>query len=399
MNTNKNAKYLHIANTLRQDIQSGLLPPESKLDTEDILMEQYQAGRNTIRHAVALLEEEGLLVRRQGSGTYIRRPLREKTMTIGVMATYLSEYVFPMMIQGIEEETARLGYRFLLRSTGNRIDEEKTLLQQFIEHPVDGLIIQASKSAFPNPNLEFYQQLFSLQIPVVFLCNYYPSLFPGRESPSNHQPSRLFSHISSPFVETAWNLPVSSSVKSERTASAITTDDFQGGYLAAEALIKQGHRHIAGLFKADDITGQERYAGFLAAMRTYQLEIDDGCIFWYSTGHRKRMFDGSWAEAVYNTIRPASAVICFNDQIAVPLMKLLLQKGKRIPEDMAMISFDNSSLASLAPVPLTSLDYDKQEIGRLAVQTLIKQIEQPGTASFLTLPFRLIQRESTSSCI
>ena len=64
-----------------------------------------------------------------------------------------------------------------------------------------------------------------------------------------------------------------------------------------------------------------------------------------------------------------------------------------------MISFDNSSLASLAPVPLTSLDYDKQEIGRLAVQTLIKQIEQPGTASFLTLPFRLIQRESTSSCI
>ena len=398
MNTNKNAKYLHIANTLRQDIQSGLLPPESRLDTEDILMERYQAGRNTIRHAVAILEEEGLLVRRQGSGTYIRSSLREKTMTIGVMATYLSEYVFPMMIQGIEEETARLGYRFLLRSTGNRIDAEKTLLQQFIEHPVDGLIIQASKSAFPNPNLDLYQQLSSLQIPMIFLCNYYPGLFPGREYPETLPSRHLPGHTSSPFADAALRLPISSA-QSERIASAITTDDFQGGYLAAETLIKQGHRHIAGLFKADDITGQERYAGFLAAMRTYQLEIDDGCIFWYSTGHRKRMFDGSWAEAVYDTIRPASAVICFNDQIAVPLMKLLLQKGKRIPEDMAMISFDNSSLASLAPVPLTSLDYDKQEIGRLAVQTLIKQIEQPGAASFLTLPFRLIQRESTSSCI
>ncbi|MCI8625052.1 MAG: substrate-binding domain-containing protein [Lachnospiraceae bacterium] len=355
MNTRKNAKYLQIADAIRQNIQSGILPPDSKLAIEDTLMEQYQAGRNTVRHAVALLEKEGLLIRKQGSGTYIRSQKREKTMTIGVMATYLSEYVFPMMIQGIEEETARLGYRFLIRSTRNRIDEERKLLQQFIDSPVDGLIIHASKSAFPNPNLELYQTLSNLNIPFLFLCTYYPNL----------------------------------------SAPAVTTDDFQGGYLAAETLIRQGHRHIAGVFKADDITGQKRYAGFLAAMRTYQLEIDDGCIFWYSTGHRKRMFDGSWAEAVYDTVSPASAVICFNDQIAVPLMKLLLQKGKRIPEDIAMISFDNSSLARLAPVPLTSLDYDKQEIGRLAVQTLIGQIEQHDAAPLPPLPFRLVEREST----
>ena len=337
MNTRKNAKYLQIADAIRQNIQSGILPPDSKLAIEDTLMEQYQAGRNTVRHAVALLEKEGLLIRKQGSGTYIRSQKREKTMTIGVMATYLSEYVFPMM-------TARLGYRFLIRSTRNRIDEERKLLQQFIDSPVDGLIIHASKSAFPNPNLELYQTLSNLNIPFLFLCTYYPNL----------------------------------------SAPAVTTDDFQGGYLAAETLIRQGHRHIAGVFKADDITGQKRYAGFLAAMRTYQLEIDDGCIFWYSTGHRKRMFDGSWAEAVYDT-----------DQIAVPLMKLLLQKGKRIPEDIAMISFDNSSLARLAPVPLTSLDYDKQEIGRLAVQTLIGQIEQHDAAPLPPLPFRLVEREST----
>ncbi len=51
MNTRKNAKYLQIADAIRQNIQSGILPPDSKLAIEDTLMEQYQAGRNTVRHA------------------------------------------------------------------------------------------------------------------------------------------------------------------------------------------------------------------------------------------------------------------------------------------------------------------------------------------------------------
>lgn len=353
----KNKKYEQIAESLRAKIRSGRLLPDSQIDTEDILMKKYGVGKNTIRHAVSLLEEEGLLKRRQGSGTYVTLPkkMKQGTMTIGVMVVSLSEYIFPVMIRGIEAETDRQGYRFLLRSTGNRVDEERRLLQYFIDNPVDGLIVEASKAAFPNPNLELYRQLFSLKIPVVFLCSHYAAL--------------------------------------EGTVF-ISTDDFSGGYLAAESLIRRGHRRIAGLFKADDITGQQRYAGFMVAMRTNGLEINDGSIFWYTTGQRKNMFHGTWGDAIFAAIEEASAVICFNDQAAVPLMNLLIQKGKHIPEDMAVISFDNSSFGQLAPIPLSSLDYDKEGIGALAVRKLVHMIEGKEEHS-QEIPWTLVERDSS----
>ena len=91
-----------------------------------------------------------------------------------------------------------------------------------------GLIVEGSKTALPNPNLDLYEKLDLAGIPVVFIHGSYGAL-PG--------------------------------------AVCVSDDNFGGGYQLARHLIARGHTKIAGIFKSDDIQGHQRYLGYLTAMR------------------------------------------------------------------------------------------------------------------------------------
>ena len=125
-----------------------------------------------------VLEQEGFIQRRQGSGTYVRRVerRRERSWNVGVMATYISEYIFPSILRGIEGELSEEGFFPLLSATKNRVDNERRILEDYMEKRVDGLIVEGTKSALPNPNLHLYEKLKEMGIPVVFFNSYYPAL-------------------------------------------------------------------------------------------------------------------------------------------------------------------------------------------------------------------------------
>ena len=95
-------------------------------------------------------------------------------------------------------------------------------------------------------------------------------------------------------------------------------------------------------------------------------------------------------------LAPCTAVVCYNDQIAAPLMASLLRAGRRVPEDIAVISFDRSVYSDLTPVPLTSLAHPKEEIGRVAARKLLHMLhgrrEHPAV-----LPWTLEERQSTAA--
>ena len=175
---NSGHKYALVADDIRNAIKSGDIAPGSRLETEEALSARYDVSRQTIRHAISILVDEGLVLRRQGSGTYVldERVARRRTKTIGVVTTYISEYILPSMIRGIEEVTSERGYTFHIRSTSNRMDNEKDVLNNLLQNPVDGLIVEGSKTAFPNPNLEIYQKIIQSGIPIVFLSGYYNAL-------------------------------------------------------------------------------------------------------------------------------------------------------------------------------------------------------------------------------
>ena len=97
-------KYLQVADILRREIAEGVFRDGQTLMTEEELRVRFNVSRQTVRQAIALLEDDGLVDRRRGSGTYVRHGPRHRqgTVRVGVVTTYITDYIFPAIVQGIE---------------------------------------------------------------------------------------------------------------------------------------------------------------------------------------------------------------------------------------------------------------------------------------------------------
>ena len=103
-------KYQRIAEWLQQKIADGTYGPGDKLPSEQELREQFDVSRQTVRSALAVLEEEGLIYGRQGSGNFVRDPTEEeagKSRRFAVVTTYVDNFIFPKIIQGFEQVLSR----------------------------------------------------------------------------------------------------------------------------------------------------------------------------------------------------------------------------------------------------------------------------------------------------
>ena len=215
------SKYKLLADELRRKITDKIYQAGNKLPSELELQEQFQVSRQTVRNALELLERQGLVRSRQGSGTYVvdrEAEEQKKSRRIAVVTTYVDNYIFPRIIQGIEGVLAKEGFQVQIAFTGNRIWKEEVILLDLLEQDLRGLIIETTKSALPNPNLPLYRRLREKGIPVLFINSRYPEL----------------------------DCPV------------VCLQDEQAGRLAAECLLANGHKKIGGFFKRDDGQGVRR---------------------------------------------------------------------------------------------------------------------------------------------
>ena len=115
-------------------------------------------------------------------------------------------------------------------------------------------------------------------------------------------------------------------------------------------------------------------------------------MLWYTTETKENLFDKP--EEVLKHLGDNTAVVCYNDEVAFGLVKCLLSAGKRIPEDVAVVSFDNSALSRISQVPITSLSYEDRNIGRIAAQKLVDILNGKQVSSEV-LPWTFIQKESS----
>ena len=158
----------------------------------------------------------------------------------------------------------------------------------------------------------------------------------------------------------------------------------------------KGHRSVAGIFKSDDRQGPERYSGFVSEIVQKKLPLEEEHICWYDTAGREALLEGhaDWLERFAGErLSPCTAVVCYNDEIAYALERCLLGKGLRVSEDIAVVSFDNSHLCSLSPVPLTSLSHERHQLGSSAAEALLRMIRQK-PASGASFPWSLRERVS-----
>ena len=147
-------KYLLVADTLRKEIAKGVFRDGQTLMTEEELRVRFDVSRQTVRQAIALLEDDGLVDRRRGSGTYVRHGPRRRqgAIQIGVVATYITDYIFPSILQGIEGTLNKAGAVMNLSATYNDSRTERNILERMLDGQVDGLIVEGTRTAMAAEN-------------------------------------------------------------------------------------------------------------------------------------------------------------------------------------------------------------------------------------------------------
>lgn len=163
-------KYELIKDFIIEGINSGKFKEGEKIYSENMLARKFKVSRHTVRRAIMELEFEGLLVSLKGRGTFVAKKSADSSKCIAVLTTFISDYIFPLIIRGIEKVIAHEGYGLLLFSTDNSYEFERYHLESIINNPnIDAVIIEPTKSALPSKNLELYKKLIQKDIPVIFI--------------------------------------------------------------------------------------------------------------------------------------------------------------------------------------------------------------------------------------
>ena len=353
-----NAKYQMVADALRTGILDGTY--QKTLPTELALCDRFQVSRQTVRQALSLLESERLIDRRQGSGSHIRErkePVPHRRLSIAVVTTYISDYIFPSILREIEAVCSENNSAPLLFATQNQFDNERKILQTLLGmEQLDGVLVEGTKTGLPNPNIALYRQLMDKGIPLVFMHGNYEQL-----------PDTL----------------------------SVLDDNVAGGRMLVEYLYRKGHRKIAGIFKYDDLQGRQRFVGYLDAMQELGLSLADKDILWYSTDQKDSFlrdgFSVTWTDELLSR---STALICYNDEIASRVVSYLTKKGISIPGDVAVVSFDNSQYSEMSIPRITSLSHERHNVGRLAAELLFRHLRGEPCSSQLA-PWVLMEKESS----
>ncbi len=327
------AKYQQIVEWVQEQVRDGALSYGEKLPPESAISTRFGVSRQTVRRAFNVLAQEGYLESRQGSGSFIvyRDPGPKKSSRIiGVITTYADTYIFPSILKGIESVLTSQGYTMWLALTHNQTDQERRALLSMSAKNVDGLILEPAKSGLPTPNEGLYQKLIDEKLPLLFINGYFPQL----------------------------------------TAPHVSMDDRRAGYLATSFLVKAGHRKIAGIFKMDDYQGRLRYAGYLDALLEMGIEPEDSQVMWYTTEDAGELE----SRGAVAKLTGCTAVVCYNDELAVQLIAVLERHGVTVPEGISLTSIDNSGLAPVCRTPLTSVAHPMEKLGETAAEQVLKMI-------------------------
>ena len=329
-------KYMQIAEYFKAQIISGKIVSGQQLSTESEIAEKFKVSRHTVRHALSEMEKDSFIYREQGKGTYCSS--REKSTerkTIAVITTFISNYIFPSIIRGIEEVLSSAGYNFMLLNTNNEKQKEAECLQKIIANNVVGLIVEPTMSAYENVNINWYKELEKREIPYIMMNAKYDELDPAY----------------------------------------VIMDDVEGEYIITKYLLQLGHRRIAGIFKRDDMQGVNRQLGYTKALEEFGIAFNNEFVNSFETNEETFSPYEFTASLINKSERP-SAIICYNDQIAIYALQAIRDAGLQIPDDISVTGYDDSDIAIASELKFTTVAHPKEDMGRRTARLLINMIQE-----------------------
>ena len=354
-------KYRHVFDELRKEILSGRYQPGHKLPSEAELVKLFGTSRITVGRAVRDLQDQGLVERRAGSGTYVRGTAGSG-MTFGLLIPALGQTeIFEPICQGMADSVEG-GEHALLWCNVNPVDESKTrqeyalqLCEQYIKRKISGVFFAPFESLGPDDstNERIVEALDKARIPVVLLDRDFTP-YPKRS-----------------------------------THDLVGIDNRRTGFLATEHLFQLGHRRVAFVsYPRTAATVHERIAGYREAHFVHKLPLDPALV---------QRLEAEDAESVRRFVeeQKPQGVVCANDRTAGQLMHSLIALGVNIPTDVSIVGIDDIHYASLLPVPLTTIRQPCREIGMAAMSAMLERVRRPSMPTRdILLECTLVERQS-----
>lgn len=277
----------------------------------------------------------------------------KKTYTLGLLVPDISNPFFAEIARAVEDQGHNLGYSLVICSTDNKDERVERYLNLLQQKSVDGMIIGTGMD-----NKDMLTPLMERSIPVVMIA---------REM-------------------------------SDLAVHTVVVDDFVGGTLSAKHLLELGHTRMAILAEHTKVrSSRERVKGFMTTLAEAGIEIPEAsvrnCSYTVEDGKR---------EAIELLEKPAgdrpTALFCCNDMLAIGALQAAKQLKLRVPEDISVVGFDNTILASVTDPPLTTIAQPIEPMGKQVVDLLILELQKKSQAKQrIVMRPELIIRQSTAA--
>lgn len=332
-------KYQVIEAWIRNRIDEGILVPGEKLPSESQLCAQFGVSRNAVRQALHDIAREGLVESIKGIGTFCRArlPVSPFSANIGLVDFFISSYIYPQVIRGCYNTLSRKGFSLLLNQSEYSLERERAILLDLREKKVGGIIIAPIYGAGDRSNALLLEEIQNEGTAVVLCDDYYPG----------------------------------------RDFSSVTLDYHSCGEAAAAHLWSKGHRRIGIFYQKDFLVKANRMKGVLDFLGSKEAPVKDAWIVGFN-GQGPTSGASAAAERFLRGAKELpSAFVCGNDEDALRLIEAAERQGIRVPDDLSVVGFDNSDIAQLEKISLTSVDHPSFEIGERAANILLDKIFHP----------------------
>ncbi len=274
----------------------------------------------------------------------------KQSNTIGLIIPNINNPIFAESTRGVQDYAHKNNIQVILGNTYYQNEQEENLIRTLREKQVDGLILTST-----DPKSATISALVEEKFPLVLL---YSTIKKG---------------------------PV----------SAVGVDNYYGGYLATEHLVKLGHQRIgmiAGKFSISD-RSFHRWHGYRQCLKQYGLAYDKNLL-------RQTEYSLSGGiesiKSMLETNDPPSAVFCSNDYLAIGAIKGAREAGIKLPESLSIVGFDNIQIASYVIPELTTVHQPAYEMGKQGAKVLFKLMKEKQSPPVqIMLEASLVVRDST----
>ena len=359
------AKHELISHELRAEIASGKYGQSGQLPSEAQLVERFSVSRPTVARALRDLQDEGLIHRRAGSGTFVS-PQSASDTGAPVLGLLVPERGTTEIFEAICGELGALsrvhGFGLLWGASplpyadrDATPEHAREVCRQFIDKNVVGVFfapleIESQADAI---NREVLEMLRQSGIPVILLDR---DLVP---------------------------FPLRSQV------DLVSMDNFRAGFMLAEHLIKLGCRKLRFVARSKSApTVDARISGAREALHQYEVDTHRHLVVYGDPTDRKFV-------RKLQAGKTCDGILCANDLTAAELLKSLQSLKVKVPDQVRVVGFDDVRYSTLLPVPLTTIHQPCREIADAAFRAMQDRIREPGIpARTITLAPSLVVRES-----